>query len=344
MKIGLTYDLRDDYIKEGYSLEETAEFDKIETVEAIESSLKKLGFETVRIGHIKHLIHALELGQRWDMVFNIAEGLRGIARESQIPALLDAYRIPYTFSDPTVLGIALHKGFTKRIIRDLGLTTPDFTLIYSLEDLSRFNLPFPVFAKPVGEGTGKGIHARSKIIDFAQLQEVVGDLLNQFQQPILVERYLSGREFTVGLLGTGLAARTIGTLEIVLNAHAEQIGYSYLNKQDYENRVSYHLIQDSIADQCQELALAAWRGLECRDAGRIDLKADADGTIHFLEVNPLAGLHPIDSDLPILCHQKGIRYEELISGIMESALLRTEMRNVIVQRTTCDVQRELCNH
>ena len=126
--VGLTYDLRDDYRRLGYSEEETAEFDSVQTVEALEAALAAAGCRTDRIGSIHQLTRRLADGARWDLVFNIAEGLRGFGRESQVPALLDAYDIPYTFSDPMVLALTLHKGMAKRVVRDLGLPTPSRSL------------------------------------------------------------------------------------------------------------------------------------------------------------------------------------------------------------------------
>ena len=114
MNIGLTYDLRSDYLKEGYSLEETAEFDKESTIEGLEQAIQKAGHQTKRIGNAKHLITQLQAGDRWDMIFNITEGLYGEGRESLVPALLDMYKIPYVFSGPVTLGISLNKAFAKR--------------------------------------------------------------------------------------------------------------------------------------------------------------------------------------------------------------------------------------
>jgi D-alanine-D-alanine ligase len=159
LKIGITYDLREDYLIEGYSEEETAEFDRAETIEAIDQTLKELGYRTDRIGHLKSLTRRLAAGDRWDLVFNIAEGLRGFGREAQIPALLDAYDIPYTFSDPLVLALTLHKGMTKHVIRDMGIPTPDFSIIEKEDQITGICLSYPLFAKPVAEGTGKGITA-----------------------------------------------------------------------------------------------------------------------------------------------------------------------------------------
>lgn len=322
MRVALVYDLRDDYRVMGYGEEEIAEFDSIETIDAIDSTLRVLGFRTERIGHLGALIPRLLDGSRWDMVFNITEGLYGIAREAQVPALLDAYRIPYTFSDTSVLALTMHKALCKRVVRDLGVPTPDFACVRSAADIESIDLPFPVFAKPLAEGTGKGVSAASVINDCQSLGTVVSELLERFRQPVLVETYLPGREFTAGIVGTGDEARVIGVAEIILNSKAEAAVYSLSNKELCEERVSYRLADDPEARMAAEFALAAWRGLECRDAGRIDLRSNADGVPGFMEVNPLAGLHPTHSDLPIIATLAGMDYAGLIRSIMDSALLR----------------------
>jgi D-alanine-D-alanine ligase len=323
MNVGLTYDLRDDYAGEGLSDEQVAELDRADTLNAIEGTLRELGYRTDRIGNLKALMKRLLKGDCWDIVFNIAEGLYGLGRESQVPALLDAYRIPYTFSDPMVLSLALHKGMTKHIIKNLGIPTPDFFLVQSESDLHKVSLPFPVFAKPVAEGTGKGISPKSKISNKESLVSVCRSLLTAYGQPVLVEAFLPGREFTVGIIGTGDGAYSVGVLEIVLRPGAEPGVYSYANKERCEELVDYQSVQGGIAEKAESVALAAWRGLQCRDAGRVDVRADAGGQLHFLEANPLAGLHPEHSDLPMICAKKGISYKELIRRIMEEAKKRT---------------------
>jgi D-alanine-D-alanine ligase len=322
MKIGITYDLRDEYLARGYSEEETAEFDKTETIDALEQSLQSLGYRTERIGSMQSLVKLLSDGSRWDLVFNIAEGLHGFSREAAIPALLEAYRIPSTFSDPLVLSLTLHKGLTKHVIRALGIPTPDFAVIETERDVETIELPFPVFAKPIAEGTGKGISSASKISTRDDLRAICRMLLARYRQPVLVETFLPGRELTVGIVGTGAEARALGVMEIMLNEYAEPHAYTYENKEDYEKRVQYCLIDDTMAEQAREIALASWRGLGCRDAGRVDLRADISGTPNFLEVNPLAGLNPIHSDLPIICNLSGITYQTLIDMIVQSALRR----------------------
>ncbi|MEK6654014.1 MAG: D-alanine--D-alanine ligase, partial [Thermodesulfobacteriota bacterium] len=247
---------------------------------------------------------------------------RGFGREAQVPALLDAYDIPYTFSDPLVLALTLHKGMTKRVIRDLGIPTPAFAVVESAEEIAGVALPFPLFAKPVAEGTGKGVTAASKIADRAELERVCLLLLDTFRQPVLIETFLPGREFTVGIIGTGAEAFAPAVMEVHLTEKAEREVYSYINKEDWHGRIEYRLAANGMARLAKKTALAAWRGLGCRDGGRIDLRADVDGTPQFLEVNPLAGLRPDHSDLPILCELAGMPYRELIAGIMRSVLKR----------------------
>ena len=322
MRIGLTYDLREDYLALGYSKEETAEFDRPDTIESIEQALTELGHLPVRIGHIHALTQQLAAGERWDLVFNIAEGFYGYGREAQVPALLDAYGLAYTFSDPLVCALTLHKGLTKHVVRGHGIATPDFALVETPADIGRIDLPYPLFAKPVAEGTSKGVDTQSKIIDSRQLHKVCQDLLVQFQQPVLVETYLPGREFTVGILGTGHAARSVAVLEVSLRTAADAGIYTYRNKEHYQTLVDYRLVQDSDARQASMTALAAWRALGCRDGGRVDIRLNAQGQTHFIEVNPLAGLHPEHSDLPIMCTLAGLSYRDLIQAIVESACSR----------------------
>ncbi len=164
--------------------------------------------------------------------------------------------------------------------------------------------------------------AASKITDPAELEGVCLTLLETFRQPVLVETFLPGREFTVGIIGTGAAAFAPAVLEVHFLKKAEKEVYSYINKEEWHGRIEYRLAADPMARLAEKTALAAWRGLGCRDGGRIDLRADADGIPQFMEVNPLAGLRPGHSDLPILCELAGMPYRELIAGIMSSALKR----------------------
>jgi D-alanine-D-alanine ligase and related ATP-grasp enzymes len=327
LKIGITYDLRDEYLKEGYNLEDTAEFDLLDTIESIEKVIIDNGFQADRIGNVKALTRQLVAGNRWDLVFNIAEGLHGFGREAQVPALLDAYNIPYTFSDPLGHALTLHKGMTKHVLRDMGIPTPDFAVVSYESEIADVKLPLPLFAKPVAEGTGKGITSLSKITNREELHRICKYILQTFKQPALVETYLPGREFTVGILGSGKDAKVLGVIEVILKPAAEKNAYSYENKEHYDRLVQYILVDDDEAKQAKEISLRLWRGLDLKDAGRVDLRSDACGAPHFMEVNSLAGLNPKRSDLPILCNLLGMSYDELINSIIKSALRRTNINN-----------------
>ncbi|NQU69886.1 MAG: D-alanine--D-alanine ligase [Rhodospirillales bacterium] len=322
MRVGLTYDLRDDYLAQGMTEEETAEFDSVATIEAIETALQSRGYVVDRIGNLHDLMVRLIAGQTWDFVFNIAEGVHGIGRESQVPAVLDACAIPYTFSDPLTMSVTLDKAVAKRIVRDHDIPTAPFALVRQPSDIAKVEISFPAFAKPVGEGTGKGIGTASRIVDRSELTAVSRHLLTTYAQSVIVESYLPGREFTVGVLGTGEDATIMGVIEVVPRDLMSVWTYGFENKEHYEDRVDYRLVDDDEARLAAATALRAWNALNCRDGGRVDLRSDANGVPNFIEVNPLAGLHPVRSDLVILARRIGMSYEDLIGRIVDSCLKR----------------------
>ncbi len=322
MKVGLTYDLRSWYIDRGYSMDETAEFDKQETVDAIEKAMKLMGHETEPIGNAFQLVEALASGKKWDLVFNIAEGLYGDGRESVVPALLDQYKIPYVFSGPVIMGLSLNKHIAKLIVAASGVPVSPGMLITVLKDLDNCNLQYPLFVKPVSEGTGKGITEKSFVHSPDELQKMVEWILSEFHQPALVEEYLPGREFTVGVVGYGEDAVAIGGMEVMT---INNLPYSVEVKENYQNYCTYKPLDSEIIEECKSVSLRAWKALDAVDAGRIDLKADRNGHICFIEANPLAGLNPVHSDLPILARMYGIEYQELLEMIMKSAISRIKV-------------------
>lgn len=332
MRLGLVYDLRDDYRRLGFSKAALAEFDSPETIEALERALSSLGFSVERIGHIRALAARLVAGERWDLVFNIAEGISGRSREAQVPALLEAYGVPYVFSDPLTMAATLDKAVAKRLVRDAGVPTAPFAVIDGNGLPADLGLAYPLFVKPIAEGTGKGCGAASRVRNRTELRRAVARLQREFAQPVLVEPFLPGREFTVGILGTGAAAEAIGTVEIELLAGADEGVYSLNNKELFESRVRYVLRDDPEARRAAEIALAAYRALACRDGGRVDLRSDAEGRPQFLEVNPLPGLHPVRSDLPILTGLAGMDYGRLIGRIVGSCLDRLALGGSDVRR------------
>lgn len=322
MRVGLTYDLRSEYLARGFSEDETAELDRDDTIDALQAALEGLGHTAVRIGSIQSLVERLAASDRWDLVFNISEGLYGFGRESQVPALLDAYQIPYTFSDPLTMALCLHKAYAKDVVAARGVPTPAFALVSEAHEARTVDVTFPAIAKPVAEGTGKGVGIHSKVNDRTQLERVCASLLSTYRQPVLVEGFLPGRELTVSIVGTGARAEALGSLEILLRSGAEPELYSYENKAHWEALVDYQSVSaasDPAAADAESVALAAWRALGCRDAGRVDVRADADGKMCFIEANPLAGMHPYHSDLPMQATALGITYQELVARILHSA-------------------------
>jgi D-alanine-D-alanine ligase len=216
-------------------MEDTAEFDKQETVDAIEAALIKMGFKTEQIGNCFQVIEALAAGKKWDLVFNIAEGLYGDGRESVIPAILDQYKIPYVFSGPVILGISLNKHLTRLIVSAAGVPVSPGMLISEPKDVEKCNLKYPLFIKPVSEGTGKGITEKSLVNSPAELKEMAEYLLKRFDQPALAEEYLPGREFTIGVVGSGDDAVAIGGMEIECK---DNLPYSVEFKENYQNTVN----------------------------------------------------------------------------------------------------------
>ncbi len=322
MRVGVTFDLRADYLALGYGEEETAEFDSEVTIAGICDALSAIGHQPERIGGVRRLAERLVAGERWDCVFNICEGLKGVAREAQVPALLEAYDVPYVFSDPLTLALSLDKALAKRVVRDHGIHTAPFAVVAAAPEIEAVDLPYPLFLKPVSEGSGKGVGAHSRVASPGDLRRVASELLVRFNQPVLAEAYLPGREFTVGITGTGSAATVLGVMEVIFTENAAAHGYGYENKEYFEDRMRYRLADDAEGQEAGEVALAAWRALRCRDGGRVDVRSDASGRPHFIEVNPLAGLNPERSDLVYITRFLGVPYRELIARIMNSFLAR----------------------
>lgn len=323
MKIGLTYDLREDYLALGFSDEEAGEFDAAETIDAVEAAIRSHGHEVDRIGGIKALVPRLARGETWPLVWNMCEGVHGIAREAQVPALLEAYGIPFVFSSADVLVSSMDKAVAKLIVRSFGVPTPDFVVVRTARDLTAVKLPYPLFVKPLAEGTSKGVQETSRVADRAQLTTKCLEVLKTYRQPALVETFLPGREFTVGIVGSGVNARAIGVSEIRFLPGGDPSAYSYKNKMEAFDELS--LATGPLADEAAQVAVAAWRALNCRDAGRIDIRCDAEGHASFIECNPLAGLRPNWSELTQLAGLVGMSYEALIGEILDNALPRAAL-------------------
>jgi len=322
LAVALCYDLKADYLAAGFAPADVMEFDEEETVAALAGALLAVGHRPERVGRGVELARRLAAGERWDLVFNLSEGVRGRSREAQVPALCELFDQPYTFSDPLTCAVTLDKALAKRLVRDHGLPTAAFAVVERPEDAAAVDLPLPLFVKPLAEGSSKGVTRHSRVETRAELAAACADLLAAFHQPVLVESFLPGREMTVGILGNGAEARVLGVLEVAFRAGSDS-AYTAENKREYKDRVDYWLLDgEPVARRARQVALAAYHALGCRDVARVDLRCDAAGEPCFIEVNPLPGLHPTYSDLPILAGRVGTPYTELIGQVVAAAARR----------------------
>src|SRR4029453_17094908 len=212
MRIALVYDLSDDYRALGFSEEEVAEFDSVATIDALAGAVETLGCEAIRVGRGQALAARLAAGERFDLVFSIAEGVKGRSREAQVPALCELFDQPYLFSDALTMAASLDKAVAKRLVRDAGVKTPAFAVAEKDSEAAGWT-DFPAFVKPVAEGTGKGCEAASLVHAREELHAAAARVIERYKQPALVEQSLPGREFTVGIVGNGGGARVLGVCE-----------------------------------------------------------------------------------------------------------------------------------
>ena len=306
-----------------------AEYDSPKTLQAIREAIASHGHEVVDLEANSELPGKLATTSL-DIVFNIAEGLKGRNRESQVPAMLELLDIPYTGSDPAALAIALDKGLAKKMVRQAGIHTPDFMLMTTgKERIPKELQRFPLIVKPVAEGSSKGVMPKSVVKSEAELREVAREIAERYQQPALVEEYISGREFTVGLLGER-RPRILPPMEIVFTDKSDVTPvYSFEHKLDWTNRIKYEVPAKLDKEQLREMEKAArniFTTLGCRDVARIDFRMDATGKIYFIECNPLPGLTPGWSDLCLISTAAGMDYRTLIGEIMSGAIRRYKER------------------
>jgi len=325
LKVGITYNLKKDFTRqENQPIDLLEEFDSEETVDAIRKALENEGHEVIKLGGDIGLIDRLRQASV-DIVFNIAEGLRGRNREAHIPALLEFLNIPYTGSDPLTLSLTLDKAMAKRIVMSQGIPTPRFKKVEKMEDLDPLDCRYPLFVKPCYEGSSKGVRLDSKILDPSSLKEKVRGLLETYDSPLLVEEFIRGPEFTVGILGNE-APLVLGVMQIeVKGSPLEESIYSLEIKREWEEKVRYHCppsMDPTLLKKVEDVALRSYRALDCRDVSRVDIRVGEGQIPYFLEINPLPGLSPVYGDLVIMARSMGWEYAELVKTIFYHALKR----------------------
>jgi len=324
--------------------DDAVEYDREETVEAICAALQEAGHTATFLEGDESLVDTLR-SLRPDFGFNICEGRRGDSREAQIPALLEMLGIPYTCSRVLANAISLDKMITKRIWRDRGLPTVPFQVFSESAAPLRSTLRFPLFAKPIREGSGKGVGPGSVLRTEPELRERVEHILTAYRQPALVESYLPGREFTVGILGNPGSTEhrsnpdlyekdgfhyfpvleidpTVGTGRGVYGAEAKLITPG-------EEGAPLYLCPADIPPQLQKemyrLTRSAFLAIGSADCSRVDFRLDAEGHPNLVEINTLPGLNPEVSDMCIISTAEGMHYAVLINEILNLAIERHGM-------------------
>ncbi|TAH34656.1 MAG: ATP-grasp domain-containing protein [Planctomycetota bacterium] len=323
MEVGIAYDLRKDFSPaSGAPEDRLEEYDSEETVEAVAEALRANGCIPRRLGGGRRFVE-LVLEQPPALVFNIAEGHGTRSREAHVPAVCEMLGIPFTHSDPLALALSLDKAMTKRTVAAQGVATPSFAVVESVDQSAGLSLRYPLIAKPLFEGSSMGIRKCSRVADARALRVEVERLLRDYHQPVLVEEFCGGPEFTAGVLGTGREARVVGVMEIrPRRGRLEDFVYSLEVKRNYEEEVEYLVPPQQprgLVEQVEQVALDAFRALGCRDVARVDVRVGADGAPKFLEINPLPGLNPVTGDLPMLAVRSGMPYTALIGFIVDSA-------------------------
>ncbi|NUN48253.1 MAG: ATP-grasp domain-containing protein [Candidatus Brocadiae bacterium] len=352
MKVALTYNLK----KDSTPVQDSpappdfyAECDDQETVDAIRAALAE--FHTVVLIEADEDAYERFRSERPDLVFNVAEGTWGAAREAQIPAMLEMLRIPYTGSDPVTLALCLDKARTKEVLQARGIATPQFRVAETADQVAglvagRGALPapgapllrFPLVVKPLSEGSSKGIVDTALVRDADGLAREVGRVLALYREPAIVEEYLPGREFTVAMLGNGDTLQVLPVVEIRFDSLPSGVNpiYSYEAKWVWDTAEKPLEIFDCPARIDRELALEietlcrrTWDALRIRDWARIDVRCDAQGRPHVLEVNPLPGILPQaeqNSCFPKAARAAGLSYNVLVRRVLDSAIARCGLR------------------
>jgi D-alanine-D-alanine ligase len=324
LRVGITYNLKKDFSLQDQPVDSLEEFDSEETIDAIRDVLLDDGYEVIKLGGDTGLIDRLRQSSV-HIVFNIAEGLDGRNREAHIPALLEFLNIPYTGSDALTLSLTLDKSMAKRVAMSEHIPTPRFKKLEQVEDLKDLDLRYPLFVKLCYEGSSKGVRLDSKVLDPQSLEEKTRWLLANYRSPVLVEEFINGPEFTVGIIGNENPS-ILGVMQIEIKGKPlDEAIYSLEVKREWEKRVQYHcppLVDKDLLRKIEDVALRSYRVLECRDVSRVDIRIGDDQTAYLLEINPLPGLSPVYGDLPIMARKMGWDYARLIRTIFHHALRR----------------------
>ncbi len=331
--VGFTYDLKSEYLnrcKSKVTVEDVVEFDTEITINEICEALEFSGYKVEKIGSLKNLLSKLCQGKRWDIVFNIAEGISGRNRESQVPLILEFFNIPYTGSDALSMGISLDKVIAKKIVSYHKILTPKFFQIKNLDQIkfNKINLKFPLIVKLSQDGSSKGLSKKSIVNNRNELIFLAKKMLKKYLQPLLVEEFIVGKEFTVVVMGNKYSkkypVKSYPPVQIAIN-NKTNLGKEFFTYERIENDETKYICpsqEDSLLlKRLEQTARKVYEILDVQDFGRIDFRVDKNNKIYFLECNPLPHLGKIDV-FPLVAHAVGEDYNKIISDIVKIAFDR----------------------
>ncbi len=334
MKVTLTYNLKKK--DETKPCDYFSEFDSQDTVNSIIAALKVKGHNVEAIDAERLDLFSYFRKNRVDMVFNIAEGQRGKFRESEVPAILDYFNIPYTGSNTFSLALALNKALTKKILKAEYIPTPRFQVFSSGSERLNPDLKFPLIVKPNCEGSAKGINSSNVVNTEDALFKKIKETISTYKQNALVEEFIDGKELTVGILENGKTT-ILPILEIDFSncKHSGEYFYSWRMKEYQGNRKlgllpTFHCparLDKDTETKVKEVALRTHRAVGCFDISRTDIRLSNDNIPYVLEINPLPGLNPRESNFTLMAYAAGIKYEDLIETILLSAAQRRKGLN-----------------
>lgn len=326
MRIALVLNTRHD------ETEFEVEYDPPHTIELIKHGIEATGHEYLFIEADDRIVESLKR-EKPDLVFNRAEGIRGESRESHVPAACEMLGIPYVGANVMTTAVSLNKGWTKKVLSYHGILTPQFEILESLEDVSKYKFKYPIILKPNEEGSSMGINEDNVVRNETQLRNKLKQMLSEYKQGILAEQFIAGREFSIGVLERpGQEAEVLPILEVDFSKMPPQVG-NVLGQRaktildSLDHYVCPAKIPATLRKRLERLALDVFRRLEAVDFGRIDFRMNDKGEIYFLEINPLPGM---DFDMeerdfsfyPFMAMKAGYSYDELIRRLLDSACHR----------------------
>jgi D-alanine--D-alanine ligase len=311
------------------------EYDPPHTIELIKHGILTTGHEYIFIEADENVVENLK-ALKPDLVFNRAEGLRGDSRESHVPAILEMLGIPYVGSNVLTTAIGLNKAWAKKVLLYHGISTPKFYVCKSDQEAERIRGGFPYILKPNEEGSSMGITEENLVHDKTQLRTRLKQMIEEHQQPILIEQFIQGREFSTGLLGRpGQNPEVLSILEIDFSKFPEVGGVFGQRAKTVLDSLDHYIcpaqIPKNLRKLLERISIDVWYALDVKDFARIDFRMNGQEKLFFLEINPLPGMDfdTEENDLsfyPYMAMKSGYTYDELIRRLLESACARYDLK------------------